>query len=874
MTVETATPMVRQYLEIKSDYPDAILFFRMGDFYEMFFEDAQKASRALSITLTSRNRNDPDPIPMCGVPHHSANRYIARLINQGFKVAICDQVEDPVAAKGLVRRDVTRVVTAGTFDEEGSIEKDRSLYTAAAVRAGKRFGVAALDLSTGEFTASEAESAAAAREEILRLAPREVLVPLPAETDPAWEDFFRDVPATGLSPDFFEPAQARETLCRQFSTQSLEGFGMADMDAAVAAAGAVFRYVRDTQKQDLLHVTRLSPTVSSAFLWLDAATARNLELFESIASGETRGTLFSMLDRTLTPMGARLLRKWMRAPLREVSLIIERQDAVEELKENPPARGQVREALSRVQDMERLRSRIALNRANGRDLLGLAASLAELPAVYAVLSAHFRSPLLQTDAAEDAGEARDAVFRAISPDAPLSVRDGGIIREGFDEELDELRSISRDAKGFIARLEAQEREKTGLSSLKVRYNKVFGYYIEISKAQSEKAPADYVRRQTLVNAERYVTEELKGFEQKVLTAEERAKALEYEIFCRVREDVLTHDRAVAAAAETVARIDALSALAQAADENDYCRPEVDETDRIAITDGRHPVVEKSLSGERYVENSVLLDNAENQVLVITGPNMAGKSTVLRQVAVTVILAQMGSFVPAKSATVGATDRIFTRVGALDNLAQGQSTFLVEMQETANILNNATDKSLVILDEIGRGTSTFDGLSIAWAVAEFLHDKGGKGVKTLFATHYHELCDLTRTMARVKNFHIAVKEWNEKIIFLRKLMPGGTNKSHGIAVARLAGVPVKVVERAREVLSAIEESDEARVRRAIAAAKSGKARGQVQLNLFPSPEELILETLEGLSLDSMTPVQALNTLSYLQEKIIGLKNGKR
>jgi DNA mismatch repair protein MutS len=862
------TPMVRQYLEIKASCPDAILLFRMGDFYEMFFEDARTAARELEITLTTRNRNDPDPMPMCGVPHHAAAGYIAKLIGKGYKVAVCDQVEDAALAKGLVRREVVQVLTPGMVVDDRFLDAKANTYAASVVRIGKKFGFACMDVSTGEFRATETAAFPSLVQEFLRTGAKELVLPVCLKEDPGLAPLREAAFGAAIShaPDEgFDSRGGYATLREQFGTQSLEGFGLENMPAAIAAAGGLLAYVRAAQKTALAHVSKISPYRLDGFLWLDENTTRNLELFETLGAGRRDGSLLGVLDQTVTPMGARLLRHWMRYPLLDVEEINARLDAVEEAKENPLARDAIREALGGVHDLERLRTRVALGRANARDLLAVRASLEALPALLDELRV-FNSPFLA-----DPEVLRDNLLdvvalieASIDENAPLGLKEGGIIKRGYNAQLDELRELAGDAKDFIARMEAKEREKTKINSLKVGYNRVFGYYIEVSKALSDSVPPGYHRKQTLVNAERYITDELKEYETKVLGAEERACHLEYDIFLDTLERVRAEGGRLERVSALLARADALTALAHVADHNGYTRPEVGEGGLLELRECRHPVVERMLPPGRFVANDIVMDMEERQILIITGPNMAGKSTVLRQCALAVILAQMGSFVPAAKAKTGTVDRIFTRVGALDNLSAGQSTFMVEMQETANILNNATPRSLVVLDEIGRGTSTFDGMALAWAVAEYLHNLGGQGVKTLFATHYHELTGLSDLFPRVVNHNAAVSEWNGEILFLHRLEPGGASKSYGIAVARLAGIPEGVLRRARQVLARIEDVDTLRVRRDRRVKDPGGAGG-IQPSLFPTPQEMVAQTLSGLDIDSMSPQDALNTLRAFQRK---------
>jgi len=772
--------MIKQYLSIKEKYSDAILFYRMGDFYEMFFEDAELASRLLEITLTSRNKKDEFPIPMCGVPYKSAQTYLARLIDQGYKVAICDQIEDPAQAKGLVKRDVVRVVTPGMIVDNELLDEKTDNYVLAVVYHNGAAGLSYLDISTGNFRVTESENMDAIVDEVLRISPREVIFPESARNDSILLPIIKSLSEksiTFLQDSAFEHSRARERLIDQFNTLSLEGFGCEHLKTGVRAAGALIFYVRETQRQKVEHFTGISTYSLSNYLLVDELSCRNLELIKNICTGSGHGTL---LESLLSHLKAKLF----------------------------------------ICD---------------RDIDGLC-ELAEL------------------------------IERSIREDAPHTINEGGIIKKGYHQELDELITVSRHGKEWLARLEAGEKQATGINSLKVRYNKVFGYFIEVPKARSEDVPLHYVRKQTLVNAERYITDELKTFESKVLNAEDQRAVLEYEIFNEIKDEVVKNHTVIKQIAQFLADLDCLLSLAEIADQNDYHRPEFNTQDYILFEEGRHPVVEKMITGERFVPNTIRVDDTENQILIITGPNMAGKSTVLRQVALMVIMAQMGSFIPAATASMSITDRIFTRVGALDNLSQGQSTFMVEMQETANILNSATRRSLVIMDEIGRGTSTFDGLSIAWAVAEYLHDLKGRGVKTLFATHYHELTELALLKSRVKNYNIAVKEWNDQIIFLRKLVEGGTNRSYGIQVARLAGIPDGVIQRAKKILYTIENGEHSLNRPAfMAEAGDGITKGQVQLNLFSRPDQFVIEKLQKLDISKMTPLDALNCLDELKQK---------
>ncbi|MFC1812074.1 DNA mismatch repair protein MutS [Thermodesulfobacteriota bacterium] len=873
MSLAKTTPMIKQYLSIKEKYSDAILFYRMGDFYEMFFEDAEVASGILEITLTSRNKKDEFPIPMCGVPFRAVQGYIARLIDQGYKVAICDQIEDPAASKGLVKRDVVRVITPGMIVDDNLLDEKSNNYVLALAHHQDDFGLSYLDISTGTFRLSESNDLDTVVDEILRVAPSELLFPETFKNNFVFSQVINAVSEKSISfldEKAFDPNSGRDRLLEQFKTFSLEGFGCEALKAGVSAAGALIFYVRETQKQKIAHLTGIETYSLSNYLLIDDVSCQNLELIRNIQTGTRRGTLLNVLDRTVTSMGGRQLKMWVRYPLLDVNEIQSRHDAVGEVKDNSDIRRKIREELKSVYDLERLSSKIAMGHSNARDLVALKRSLNSLPGIWTSLS-HLNAALFQCNVDVDKLSTLARLIEiSIREDAPPTINEGGIIKKGFNTELDELIKISRDGKGWLAKLEAREKEITGINTLKVSYNKVFGYYIEIPKSRSEGVPENYIRKQTLVNAERYITEELKNYESEVLSAEDRRASLEYEIFNEIRGEIVQHNPSIQDVARFLAGLDCLLTLAEVAAQNDYHRPEINTEGHIFIEDGRHPVVEKMITGERFVPNSIQVDDIENQILIITGPNMAGKSTILRQVALTVLMAHMGSFVPAGKASISITDRIFTRVGALDNLSQGQSTFLVEMQETARILNSASRQSLVIMDEIGRGTSTFDGLSIAWAVAEYLHDLRNEGVKTLFATHYHELTELAQTKPRVKNYNIAVKEWNDQIIFLRKLVEGGTNRSYGIQVARLAGVPDEVIVRAKKILYDIENSEHSLTGSSFPGrGADAPGKGYEQLHLFRKPDHRIIDKLKKVDISKLTPLEALNFLNELQDKT---KNG--
>lgn len=860
------TPMMRQYYEIKANHPDAILFFRLGDFYEMFLDDAVVASRILDITLTSRNKGAADEVPLCGVPFHSCQPYIAKLVQHGHRVAICEQVEDPKLAKGIVRREVVRVVTPGLVVDTDTLDPRRNNYLVAlAPVAPGRCGLACVDITTGEFRATESGSLIEIGTELAARDPAEVLLAEGEAGDLLIKELgaslqgrlVKRVPAWVTESD-----RARHLLQTAFPNGTLEAFGCQGLTGALGAAGAVLHYLEETQKGLLPHLQPLRTFQTHEFMVLDDFTRRNLELTGSLLDGGRQGSLLGVLDRTVTAMGARKLRHWIGHPLVELVAIRERHAAVGELVEKSLLRDDLGARLNGVHDLERLNARIAMATGNAKDLVALRHSLERLPGLLDLLS-DVESPLLvELRRFDPLPDVVELIGRAIVDDPPFVLREGGLIRPGFHAELDELRRISREGKGWIARLEQEEKERTGIASLKVRFNKVFGYYIEVTRSQLARVPEDYQRKQTLAGAERYITPALKEYEEKVLGAEERVVEIEYDLFQEVRRQVAGFGARIQATAEAVATLDVLLGLADLAHDRNYCVPEMDDSTDLNIEEGRHPVIEGMNLGERFVPNDVAMDTCENQLLVITGPNMAGKSTFMRQVALIVLMAQIGSLVPAKGARIGVVDRIFTRVGASDNLARGQSTFMVEMTETANILNHATPRSLIVLDEIGRGTSTFDGVSIAWAVAEYLHDNPRVAAKTLFATHYHELTDLALTRERVKNYNVAVKEWQDQIIFLRRIIKGGASHSYGIQVARLAGLPTTVIERAREVLHNLETGEfETGAPRL---AKSKKAPTlPPQPGLFDRVDDPLRRRLEELDVSVLTPLEALNRLDELK-----------
>jgi DNA mismatch repair protein MutS len=864
------TPMLRQYLDIKSVHHDSILFFRLGDFYEMFFEDAEKASRILGITLTSRGNHNGSKVPMCGVPYHSARSYILKLIDEGLKVAICEQVEDPAQAKGIVRREVIRIVTPGSVVDESGIEGSVNLYMAALSGDNNRYGLAYVDLSTGEFRVTEVDEWRELVDELGRIDPAEVLVP-EADNLADNKDLSR-YRVEVLRKEKYGREAAEELLKEQLGVKSLEGFGCSDLTHGISAAGAIVHYLKETQKVNPVHIRDLATYRLGDYMFLDESSILNLELFETMRRRSAKGSLFQILDRTVTPMGSRLLKRWIGYPLVDNNRIRQRLAAVADFRDDRIFREDIREDLKGIYDLERLNGRVSLGRANARDLDALKLSILRLPGVKKRLG-HSASELLydisgKIDTLQDIAE---IIESAICDDPPVSLKEGGLIREGYNSELDELIRITRDGKSWIADLAQTEKKRTGISNLKIGYNRVFGYYIEISKGNLHLVPSDYIRKQTLTNGERFINQALKEYEEKVLGAEERRVQLEFELFEQVRQKIALENRRIKDTAALIGEIDVLSSLAEAAELFNYTCPEVNEGGVIDITDGRHPVIEQTVKNEEFVPNDIHLDDRDQQFMIITGPNMAGKSTILRQTALTVLMAQMGSFVPASKAVIGMVDRIFTRIGASDDLTRGQSTFMVEMDETANILRHATTKSLVILDEIGRGTSTFDGLSIAWAVAEALHDKDGIGIRTLFATHYHELTDLLATRHRARNFNIAVKEWNDRIIFLRKLVPGGTSRSYGIQVARIAGIPEQVIARAKEILENLEkgELDDGMPRLARSNTRPGPKDG-IQLNLFGGNDQRLVKWIKGLDISSMTPLEAMLEIDKLKRYVDDLK----
>jgi len=863
--------MLRHYLEVKAEHEDAVLFYRMGDFYELFFDDAVEAAPILEVTLTARQKGTESEAPMCGVPHHALETYVGKLLRAGRKVAICDQVEDPAEAKGLVKREVTRVVTPGTVSEPALLEGKEDNLLVSVVWDGETGAGAFLDVSTGSFWVRRFPSAEHGLEELEIYRPREVIFQregMPEEIE-KWIGKYV-VCSTPLEGDrLLDRARAAELLERQFRASTLRGFGLEAKEPATLAAAAALAYARETQQSELGHISSLAVRDAGQGLVLDATTLANLEIFRTQRGEGRRGTLVSVLDQTVTSPGGRTLREWLRRPLAQPEAVARRHDAVEELVRESRVREDLRERLAQVGDPERLLSRAVLGTMAPREAAVLRDGLQEAPQVFDLVTGA-GSPLLAELAATDPVlELTEELTRVLELDPAANLKDGGVIAEGVDEELDRCRSLAKNSKKHLMELERSEREATGIGSLKIRFNKVFNYYIEVTKTNQHLVPERYVRKQTLANAERYFTPELKELEEQILDAEERQIALEEKYFAELRQTIARDGERLRALAAALATLDALAAFAEVAVRRGYERPKVGKPGgKIAIRDGRHPVVE-ALSSDPFVPNDAELDSGDSQIVLLTGPNMGGKSTYLRQVALIVLMAQAGSFVPAEKAEIGAVDRIFTRVGASDDLARGESTFMVEMIETANILHHSTDKSLVILDEVGRGTATFDGLSLAWAIVEYLHEH--RRPKTLFATHYHELTELETTLERVVNRTLSVKEWQDQIVFLRRVIPGSADQSYGIHVARLAGLPAPVIERAREVLANLEAQEydftgKPRLARGEQAPKSAKKEASSQMNLFATPEELAIETLRAADLDRMTPIEALKLLADLKKDL--------
>ena len=874
------TPMMKQYMQTKEEYKDCILFYRLGDFYEMFFDDALTASKELEITLTGKNCGLEERAPMCGIPYHAVDSYLNRLVSKGYKVAICEQVEDPKTAKGIVKREVIRVVTPGTNLDTQGLDETKNNYIMCIVYMADRYGLSVADVTTGEYLVTELDSQTKLMDELYKFMPSEIVCNEAFYMSGLDLDDLKKrlhMAIYSLEAWYFDDALCRETLQEHFKVASLEGIGLSDYECGMIASGALLKYLEETQKNSLSHMSRLTRYATGNYMVLDSATRRNLELVETLREKQKRGSLLWVLDKTKTAMGARTLRKYVEQPLIDKESIVKRLDAVAELKDNAICREEIREYLNPVYDLERLVGKITYQSANPRDLIAFQSSLSMLPSVKCILK-DMESDLLKEiyEELDPLEELCDLVGRAIQEEPPLAMKEGGIIKDGYNEEVDRLRKAKSEGKNWLADLETKEREKTGIKNLRIRYNKVFGYYLEVTNSFKDLVPDYYTRKQTLANAERYIIPELKELEDTILGAEDKLCALEYELYCEVRNTIAAELTRIQRTAKAVAKLDVIASLALVAERNNYVRPKINEKGVIDIRDGRHPVVEKMIPNDMFIANDTYLDDKKQRISIITGPNMAGKSTYMRQAALIVLMAQLGSFVPASSANIGLVDRIFTRVGASDDLASGQSTFMVEMNEVANILRNATSKSLLILDEIGRGTSTFDGLSIAWAVVEYISNSKLLGAKTLFATHYHELTELEGKISNVNNYCIAVKEKGDDIVFLRKIVKGGADKSYGIQVAKLAGVPDPVINRAKEIVEELVTADiTGKVKNIAVQGSETKKKTQkkldevdlTQFSLFDTvKDDDVLNELKELDISHMTPMDAMNKLYQLQNKL--------
>ncbi len=879
INVAELTPMMQKYMETKQEYKDCILFYRLGDFYEMFFDDALTASRELEITLTGKSCGLKERAPMCGVPFHAVEGYLNKLVSKGYKVAICEQVEDPKQAKGLVKREVTRIVTPGTNLDTNALDETKNNYIMCIVYVDNKYGVSVADVTTGAYYVTELDSERKLLDEISKYMPSEII------SNEAFfvsgidlEDLRHRLGITMYSLEawYFGDELAENTLKEHFHVTSLDGLGLSDYNCGVIAAGALLKYLYETQKTTLDHMTSIEPYSTGKFMVLDSSTRRNLELVETLREKQKRGSLLWVLDKTRTAMGARMLRASLEQPLIDKKQIEARLDAVEELKNNMICREELREYLNPIYDLERLISRVVYQTANPRDLIAFRSSLEMLPAIKTLLQ-DLNTPQLREldDKLDPLKDLYDLICQSIEDEPPISIREGGMIKSGYNEQVDHLRSAKTEGKTWLARIEEDEREKTGIKNLRIKFNKVFGYYLEVTNSYKDLVPEYYTRKQTLTNAERYITPELKELEETILGAEEKLTALEYDIFCQIRNTIADQVVRIQDTAKAIAALDVFASLAVVADQNDYTRPKINEKGILDIKGGRHPVVEKMIDNDMFISNDTYLDNKNNRIAIITGPNMAGKSTYMRQNALIVLMAQIGSFVPAQTANIGIVDRIFTRVGASDDLASGQSTFMVEMNEVANILRNATSSSLLILDEIGRGTSTIDGLSIAWAVVEYISNPKILGAKTLFATHYHELTELEGKLSNVNNYCIAVKEKGDDIVFLRKIVSGGADRSYGIQVAKLAGVPDPVIERAKAICEELEQANMSNLTANLsdipvqhkAKKKQPDDVDLSQMSLFDTvKDDDIIEEIREIDLTNMTPFEAMNKLYEIQNKI--------
>ncbi len=881
------TPMMQKYMETKEQYKDCILFYRLGDFYEMFFDDALVASKELEITLTGKSCGLEERAPMCGIPYHAVEGYLSKLVSRGYKVAICEQVEDPKLAKGLVKREVIRVVTPGTNLNVQSLEAGKNNYLMCIAYTTDGIGISAADVTTGDYYLTEVEDLKKLNDELMKYEPSEIICNeafLVSGFDVNDLKSRLHISVNALESHMFDDDGCRRILMKHFKVNTLIGLGVEEFPTGLLAAGALLQYLYDTQKTDLEHFTHIYPYLTSKYMLLDSSTRRNLELTETLREKQKRGSLLWVLDKTKTAMGARLLRNYIEQPLIEKDEMEKRLDAIQELNQDSISRDEIREYLNPIYDLERLLSKVTYKTANPRDLIAFRNSLQMLPPIKTVLSAFEKEELTgireQIDGLEDLYQLIDA---AIVEEPPISIREGGMIKDQFDETIDRLRSAKHDGKQWLAQLEEEDRERTGIKNLKIKYNKVFGYYFEVTNSYNDQVPEDYIRKQTLANAERYTTPRLKELEDTILNAEDKLQTLEYDVFCRIRDTIAQELVRIQNTAKAIAKLDVYASLSLVSERNHYVRPKLNEKGVIDIKDGRHPVVEQMITNDMFIANDTYLDNGSHCISVITGPNMAGKSTYMRQTALIVLMAQIGCFVPARTANIGIVDRIFTRVGASDDLASGQSTFMVEMNEVANILRNATSRSLLILDEIGRGTSTFDGLSIAWAVIEHISNRKLLGAKTLFATHYHELTELEGKMNNVNNYCIAVKECGDDIVFLRKIVKGGADKSYGIQVAKLAGVPDMVIDRAKEIVEQLSDNDITEKVQSIAIdnKNDGKSKKQpkydevdlAQMSLFDTvTDEDILKELMEIEVTTLTPLDALNTLYRLQNKLKNRWNG--
>lgn len=874
------TPMMQQYVETKKQYSDCILFYRLGDFYEMFFEDAETASRELEITLTGKSCGLEERAPMCGVPFHAVEGYLTKLVNKGYKVAICEQVEDPKLAKGLVRREVVRIVTPGTNLNMQSLDASRNNYIMCIAYTPSKIGISVADVTTGDYYLTEVEDLKKLSDEIMKYEPSEIICNdslLVSGIDVADLRGRLHISLNALEAHVFDDEGCKKVLMKHFKVNTLIGLGIEDFPVGMIAAGALLQYLYETQKTELTHFTHIYPYLTNKYMLLDSSTRRNLELTETLREKQKRGSLLWVLDKTKTAMGGRMLRSYIEQPLIDKAEMEKRLDAVGQLCRDSISRDEIREYLNPIYDLERLLSKVTYKTANPRDLIAFQSSLEMIPHIKTVLEGFSCEALMEIQ--EEIDGLQDIcglIQEAITEEPPISIREGGMIKDGFDETIDMLRNAKRDGKQWLAELEEQDRERTGIKNLKIKYNKVFGYYFEVTNSFKNMVPEDYIRKQTLANAERYTTPRLKELEDTILNAEDKLQTLEYDLFCQIRDSIAAELQRIQQTAKAVARLDVFASLALVAERNRFVRPKLNEKGLIDIKEGRHPVVEQMIDNDMFISNDTYLDNGSHCISVITGPNMAGKSTYMRQTALIVLMAQIGSYVPAKSANIGIVDRIFTRVGASDDLASGQSTFMVEMNEVANILRNATSNSLLILDEIGRGTSTFDGLSIAWAVIEHISNRKLLGAKTLFATHYHELTELEGKMSNVNNYCIAVKECGDDIVFLRKIIKGGADKSYGIQVAKLAGVPDMVIDRAKEIVTQLSDNDIMEKVQSIAVEQKGdKAHKAVkydeldmaQISLFDTvKDEDVLQELMDIEVTTLTPLDALNTLYRLQNKL--------